>query len=184
MSRLRIVLLVLTLVVVAGARVDDHSPRLTADRGVPRDVQVLAQRTWATFLGAFPARQSCIPDLKLLSAWTLDDRARYSPASADLLLRIPATAAQLETALVHEFAHHLEFQCPEHQGLRPGFLRAQGLAQETPWFEGGTWEAIPSELFAEATVEVVLGYRTIHRTLRISEEARHLISAWGHGESS
>jgi hypothetical protein len=73
------------------------------------------------------------------------------------VLRIPGTAPNLRHDLVHEFAHHLEFACPAQRDVRGPFLAAQGLASGTAWFAGSEWDRIPSEQFAEAVVEVVLG---------------------------
>lgn len=156
-------------------------PRLIPEGAVPGDVRDLAAGAWTDFLAAFPARDGCLPDLRLETTRSLGDRARYTPEPSLLLVRIPATEAQLRTALVHEFAHHLEFTCPDHRSLRRGFLLAQGLPPSAPWFEGATWEETPSELFAEATVEVVLGFRTLHRNVRITQEATRLVAAWGRG---
>jgi hypothetical protein len=169
------------LAFLVGASLPDAPPRLSYPRGAPDDLRALAERSWSRFLDAFPTRHSCLPDLQLVGVRSLGDRAEYRPETATVLVRIPATAAQLETALVHEFAHHLEFRCPAQRALRADFLRAQEMAPSGSWFEGETWEDTPSEQFAEATVEVVLGYRTIHRTLFISPEALRLIARWGLG---
>jgi hypothetical protein len=157
----------------------DASPGLSYPTGAPNDLRALAERSWTRFLDAFPAREACIPDLQVVGVRSLGDRAEYRPETAMVLVRIPATAAQLETALVHEFAHHLEFHCPAQRAIRGDFLRAQETAPTRSWFGGRTWDTIPSEQFAEATVEVVLGYRTIHRTLFISPRAVRLIAEWG-----
>lgn len=156
-------------------------PRLRVDPDTPADLRDLARGTWASFLAAFPARTACIPDVALVGRWTLPDRAEYRPDPPTVLVRIPATARQLEAALVHEFAHHLEFQCPEQAGLRPAFLRSQGMPAGHPWFAGASWEATPSERFAEATVQLVLGDRALRRRMAIGEEAEALIRAWGLG---
>lgn len=168
----------LTMAVGSDASVD-RVPRLDLHDDVPHDLRALAEGTWARFLDAFPARTACIPDVALVASWELADRAEYRPEPPTVLVRIPATAGQLETALVHEFAHHLEFQCAAHGAIRTAFLGTQGIPDHHPWFAGGSWEATPSEQFAEATVEVVLGRRSLHRLLSISEEATALIEAWG-----
>jgi hypothetical protein len=179
MTGLRRAAVLVLLALLVGAGPPDAPPRLGYPGGAPGDLRALAERSWTRLLHAFPTRRACIPDLQLVGVPGLGDRAEYRPETATVLVRIPATAAQLETALVHEFAHHLEFHCPAQRALRADFLRAQGMAPARSWFAGKTWETTPSEQFAEATVEVVLGYRTIHRTLFISGEARRLIASWG-----
>jgi hypothetical protein len=178
----RCLVLLLVAVALAGACRAGYSPSLISTDGTPADLRALAERTWNAFIEAFPARAACLPDAHLIGVTELGGRAAYRPEVATVLVRIPATRAQLEPALVHEFAHHLERHCVQQWGLRKHFLRAQGLGPEAPWFTGDRWETTPSEQFAEATVEVVLGYRSIHHRLMITEEARRLIAAWGRGE--
>jgi hypothetical protein len=156
-------------------------PHLLFELRTPDDVQALTAATWDRFLGVFHARHDCIPPVTLRTVTDLDGRARYEPERRRILLQVPATASQLETALVHEFAHHLEFSCADHEELRSAFRRAQGLPAQTGWFEGQRWEDTPSEQFAEATVEVVVGRRTLHRQLFISAEAKAVIMRWAAG---
>lgn len=171
---------VAALVAVACTSAPEH-PKVRFDDGVPPDLAELASETWDAFTEVFRARWSCIPDVTVGGAWQLGSRAAYHPDEAKVEVRVPATAAQLATALVHEFAHHVEFTCPEHADLRPAFLRAQGLPADADWFDGSVWETTPSELYAEATIEVVLGSRTIHRSVPISQAARDVIAAWAGG---
>ena len=70
----------------------------------------------------------------------------------------------LQGALVHEWAHHLEFQCEEHNGLRPAFTTSLGMTAETPWRSStlatevstSVWAEAPSEQWAEAVIVLVL----------------------------
>jgi hypothetical protein len=96
----------------------------------------------------------------------------------------------LQGALVHEWAHHIEFQCDEHYELRGAFLAAQDLPPDTPWRADSTpantpvsvWPDMPSEQYAQATVEVVLGRRQIPTKVRITQEAIQAIEVWATGD--
>ena len=83
--------------------------------------------------------------------------------------------------MVHEFAHHVEFTCPDQEELRSAFLVAQGFPPSTDWFAGDSWETTSSEHYAEATVEVVLGRRPHHGNIQITDEAADIVRRWGAG---
>ena len=83
------------------------------------DLKVLATETWGLFVEAFEARSHCFGDVTLKAAYDLDSRAAYDPETSTVAVRVPGTPAMLQGALVHEWAHHLEFQCEEHKALRP-----------------------------------------------------------------
>lgn len=95
----------------------------------------------------------------------------------------------LQGALVHEWAHHVEFQCAEHSELRLAFLAAQGLPPETLWrphdrpaeIPASMWAEIPSEQCAEAAIAYVLGSRQIPTHARISQEAVVVLGKWATG---
>ena len=177
---------VLILAVVAAAVVaavfvlarPDPTPELHFDSSVPDDLRAVAVEAWDGFLAAHPARVDCIGSINMSAAWELDDRAEYHPGTATLVIRVPGTAPNLTSDLTHEFAHHVEFTCPEHQELRPAFLAAQGFAPSADWFEAATWETTPSEHYAEATSIVVLGGRGHHDGIVISDEATTLVGQW------
>ena len=63
------------------------------------------------------------------------------------------------------------------------FGRRSLLPRDSPpsadWFDGATWETTPSEQYAEATVEVVLGRRTHHGGIVVSDEAVTVVRQWG-----
>ena len=159
----------------------DDPPALRFDISVPSDLRNLATETWQDFLAAYQARHECIAPVVLSVARDLDDRAEYRPDSATVVIRVPGTAANLRTGLVHEFAHHVEFTCRSHEELRPGFLTAQRLPVSTDWLDGDTWGTTPSEQYAEATVEVVLGRRAHHGGIFISNDAVAIVRRWGSG---
>jgi len=147
----------------------------------PADLRVLVVETWDRFVAAFPARASCLAPVMVKGVWDLDDRASYDPARRLVEVRIPGTAPNLGASLVHEFAHHMEFTCPEQHNVRAAFLAAQGLPRSAPWFEGVSWETTPSEQFAEAVVQVVLG-RPSHLAVLIQPGSIALLRAWGRGD--
>jgi hypothetical protein len=167
----------------------EHRPALIFDESVGSDLQALALETWDRFLAVFQGRSGCFGDVHVRAAYQLDSRAGYDPDSATVTVRVPGTPAKLQSALVHEWAHHVEFQCPEHQALRPAFLAAQGLPPDTLWrpdqvsvtMPAGEWAGIPSEQYAEATIEAVLGKRPIPTTARVTREAVRVIEEWATG---
>jgi hypothetical protein len=148
---------------------------------VPADVRALAAATWDRFTDAFSSRRACLAPVIVATAWSLDDRAGYDPDGRAVTLRIPGTAPNLTATLIHEFAHHLEFTCPEHRSLRPAFLAAQGIDADASWRAGEAWSEIPSEQFAEATVRFVLGRAPAHHLVSIDDEAVAAIRAWAEG---
>lgn len=167
-----------------------HRPQLIIDDSVAHDFQALAVETWDKFLAVFQARTDCFGDVRLRATRTLDSRATYDPDSATVTVRVPGTAAMLQSALIHEWAHHIEFQCEEHKNLRRAFLRVQGLPPDTPWRPDNTpahtpisaWADIPSEQYAEATIELVLGRRQIPTKVRVIKEAIRVIEEWAGGD--
>ncbi len=164
-------------------------PRLIVDASVASDLNALAQATWQQFLDVFHARADCFGDVYLHAATVLNSRAAYDPKTAIVTVRVPGTRAMLQGALIHEWAHHIEFQCPAQKELRPAFLAAQGLPTDTLWRPDDTpantpeseWATIPSEQYAEAAIEVVLGRRQIPTTARVSVKAVHVIAQWADG---
>jgi hypothetical protein len=166
------------------------APRLIPDGSVAGDLRALAQDTWKLFLDVFQARSACFGDVHLQAAKGLHSRAAYDPGTAAVTVRVPATAAMLKGALIHEWAHHIEHQCEAHKQLRPAFLAAQGLPADTPWQVGyspadipeSEWARIPSEQYAEATIELVLGERQIPTTARVRVEAVRVIAGWASGQ--
>jgi hypothetical protein len=162
------------------------SPRLIADDSVAGDLRVLADATWQKFTDAFEARSGCFGDVRLHAGRDLGSRAAYDPETATVMVQVPATVAMLESALVHEWAHHIEFQCPDQEELRPVFLAALGLPVDTPWRPDDTsakmpaadWSRIPSEQYAEAVVEYVLGRRPIPTGALVRQAAIDVIAQW------
>ncbi len=165
-------------------------PRLIVDDSVANDFAALAQSTWQQFLRTFRARADCFGDVYLHAAAELKSRAAYDPKTATVTVRVPGTQAMLSSALIHEWAHHVEFQCPAQKEMRAAFLAAQGLPPDSAWRPDDTpantpesaWATIPSEQYAEATIEVVLGERQIPTTARVNPEAVRVIEQWAADE--
>jgi hypothetical protein len=153
-------------------------PGLVMAPAMPDDLRGLVEATWGRFVDAFPAHADCIERVTVEGAWELEDRATYDPERRVVTVRIPGTAPNLEASLVHEFAHHLELTCPAQKVIRPAFLEAQRFPHNTPWFDGPVWDRIPSEQWAEATAEYVLGRRPAHARTVTSDAAMGVIRAW------
>jgi len=153
-------------------------PDLTITGSSPDDLRALIVATWDRFIEAFPARRSCLALVRVQGAWNLDDRGSYDPGRRLVTVRIPGTAPNLRDSLVHEFAHHMEFTCPEQHDVRVPFLVAQALPRSASWFEGSSWETTPSEQFAEAVVQVVLG-PPAHPAVLILPRSVALLRVWG-----
>lgn len=185
-------LLLLSPLLLACSAAPRPAPRLLADDSVGADLQAVADETWSRFLTLFEAKSDCFGDVRLHAAHDLPGRAAYDPGSARVSVRVPATRAMLQSALIHEWAHHVEFQCPAQAALRPDFLAAQGLPADTPWriayaaagLPESEWADIPAEQYAEAVVELVLGRRQIPTTARVRPEAVEAIARWASGRES
>jgi len=167
-----------------------HRPELIFDDSVASDFQALAVETWEQFLTVFEARTDCFGDVTLRATRTLDSRAAYDPQTAMVTVHVPGTRAMLQSALIHEWAHHVEFQCPDHEALRPRFLAALGLPPDTLWRPADlltttptdAWDQIPSEHYAEATISLVLGQNQIPTKIRVSQAEVAAVGAWAAGD--
>ena len=178
MRRLPALLLLCALAMPGStARVSDLA--ITAES--PDDLRALVVETWDRFSEAFPARRSCLAPVTVQGAWELDGRASYDPGRRLVTVRIPGTAPNLRDSLVHEFAHHMEFTCPEQHDVRAAFLEAQALPPSATWFKGVSWETTPSEQFAEAVVQVVLG-PPAHPSVLIHPRSVALLRVWGRAD--
>lgn len=186
MFRLHSILIILALTFVLSL---SPKPRLIPDDSVGGDLRRLAHETWNLFLTVFESRSACFGDVHLHAAKDLNSRAAYNPDTATVTVRVPATIAMLRGALIHEWAHHIEYQCDAQQQLRPAFLAAQRLAADTPWttryspadIPESDWARIPSEQYAEAAIELVLGERQIPTTVRVQNEAIDVLAQWASG---
>jgi hypothetical protein len=144
----------------------------------PTDLRVVATHAWDRFTERFAGRSDCLGDLTVGVAWRLPDRARYEPEEGLILIRAPGTAGNLEASLLHEFAHHAEHRCLLDDVFRRRFVDAAGLPTGTPWRGGGSWDRVPSERFAEATVFLVLGEPPPHVLIRVGPDEVRAVAAW------
>ena len=165
----------------ASCRTAGQPPRLVVDGSVAADFEALALETWDQFLVAFRARSGCFGDVHVRAVYALDSRAGYDPDTATATVLVPGTPAMLQSGLVHEWAHHVEFQCNEQQDLRPAFLAAQGLPTDTPWRSPDESAISPSEQYAEAAIEFVLGTRPIPTEAHVTREAIRVVQEWAEG---
>lgn len=162
------------------------TPRVIIDDSVAPDFAAVIQETWDQFLLVFAARSDCFGDVRVKADYDLTDRAMYDPQTATITVRVPERASILKGALVHEWAHHVEFQCEAQKEMRAAFIEAQGMPADTPWrSENGSiylrssdWASIPSEQYAETTIVVVLGERPISTDAPITTEGMEVIRAW------
>lgn len=153
-------------------------PNLKFDATVAADFRALANETWTEFLSTFAARSDCFGNVTLQTDRTLESRALYDPKTATVTVRVPGTPAFLQAALVHEWAHHVEFQCDAHQSLRPRLLALLDLPADTPWRTDTAWADTPSEQYAEAVVELVLGEHPLPTKIRVVPEVVREIERW------
>lgn len=161
-------------------------PRVLFDDSVAADFRALIQDNWWTFLTFFEARSDCIRDIRIVAVQELADRAIYDPPTLTTFVRVPERGSLLRAALIHEWAHHLEFQCPAQLEMRDAFLKAQNLPPTTPWLmpDGSRnlpayrWASIPSEQFAETVVASVLERRNLRTPVTITEAGLRVIETW------
>ncbi len=154
-------------------------PKVVFGANTPDDLRGLVDDVFDRFREAFPAAAECIGEVRLEGDWDLADQGEYRALTATITVGIPGPPSRLSHTIVHELAHHLEAACPTQVELRGPFLTAQGFAPGTDWFAGDQWEDIPSEQFAEAVVQVVLGWPAVHYRMDLSPEAVELVRRWG-----
>jgi hypothetical protein len=163
------------------------SPHLIIEPSVDESFAALADETWTAFLTTFAARADCFGDVHLQASYQLPARAGYDPATATVTVRVPGSAARLQAALIHEWAHHIEFQCPQQQTMRPAFLAAEGFPPDAAWRPARSdtstdaWADIPSEHYAEAAILLVLGHNATPTQIHVRREAVDVLAAWAEG---
>jgi len=165
-------------------------PQLIIEPSVDEGFAALAHETWARFLTTFAARTDCFGDVHLQASYRLPARAGYDPATATVTVRVPASAARLKAALIHEWAHHIEFQCPAQRTMRPAFLAAEGFAPDASWRPAHTpvtadiWADVPSEHYAEAAIILALGHNATPTQIIVHREAIDVLADWAAGRNS
>ncbi|MEZ4867150.1 MAG: hypothetical protein R3C14_37850 [Caldilineaceae bacterium] len=162
------------------------TPQLLIDPSVEPDFAALIHETWEQFMLVFAAKSDCFGDVRIKADYAMTDRAMYDPRTATITVRVPERGSILKGALVHEWAHHVEFQCDAQTEMRAAFIEAQGLPANMPWrLEHGTtnilssdWANIPSEQYAEAAIVLVLGKRPVWSKALITAEGVEVIRMW------
>jgi hypothetical protein len=158
-----LVIVVIGVVVGVGAAVRARSgsaagePVVRMRQRVPAEVEQEVRATTADFVAVFAARRGCIGGAELQLVREVDDGdARYVAAENLIEIEIPTSPRRFRDSLVHELAHHVDHACPDADTLRTDVMTATGA---TDWTGQERWEQRPSELWAEAVVEIVLGER-------------------------
>ena len=185
MSLMRIyfpIVLVISMGIFSGCGAKSKPPpQLIFDDTVAADFRLLADETWALFRTTFATRTDCFGDVTLRTDPNLESRAAYEPERAIVTVKVPGTPAFLQAALVHEWAHHVEFQCEAHHSLRPALLASLDLPSGTPWRTSHEWNESPSEQYAEAVVELVLGDHPLPTKIRVKPESVAVLHSWTKG---
>ena len=162
-------------------------PQLIIEPSVDEGFAALANETWGRFLTTFAARTSCFGDVHLQASYQLSARAGYDPDTATVTVRVPGSAAKLRAALIHEWAHHIEFQCPQQYDMRPAFLAAEGFPPDAAWrpvrapITTDLWADIPSEHYAEAAILLILGHNATPTQIHVRQEAVKVLAEWAAG---
>ena len=150
-------------VVAAWYRWDREPPRdpmVRLAQAVPADVERETRTAVAEFVEVFGARRACIPTAHVVLVRDVDGGdARYLADSAVIEIQIPTTPARFRESLVHELAHHVEHTCAAFADLRDKWLSRSG---DDTWSRQERWEDRPTEQWAEAAVDLVLGERLLH----------------------
>lgn len=143
----------------AWARSDDAevAPVVRLRHPVPEAVEAEVRATVADVVAVFASRRDCIGGAELELVRELEGGdARYLPSEHLIRIEIPTSPRRFRESLVHELAHHIERSCPDAEVLRADLMTA---VDATSWTGQERWEDRPSELWAEAVVEIVLGER-------------------------
>ncbi|NNE11085.1 MAG: hypothetical protein HKN41_02445 [Ilumatobacter sp.] len=170
------------LIMVAAACAPNGEGLLRSDQDLPADVRAEIVAVEQRFTAAFEGRLGCWPTatLRLVSKVEGGD-ARYVAGRRLIEIAIPTTPARFRESLVHELAHHVEASCDDFAELRTVLAPMFGH-HEQGWTEGATWEETPSELWAEAVVQVVLGERLLHaEDMPLPAAAVEAVDAWAAG---
>lgn len=177
---IRILVIVVSFLVVAVFQVN-HRPSMRVDRSVAFDLENIAVDAWDRFLDTFEARTDCIGDVTVSAVDGLDQQGGYRAADRTIEVRVPIYESTAGNTILHELGHHLEQQCSDQASVRPDFLAAQGLAVDTPWFEGDRWETTPSEMWAEAVSRLVSGSQQRQNLVPITDDALEIMERWAAG---
>ena len=145
------------------------------------DFEIVINEFWGDFEAFASERLDCFGPVTLEASFEIEDRAVYEWTSKTMVVRVPQSPESLRGSLVHELVHHVERECPAHEDVREQYLLAMGYPPDADWFAGDRWATTPSERFAEATVEVMLGARERTGDVILSEDELVIAALWWEG---
>lgn len=154
---------------------------LVVGESVGPDFEAVAVGLWEEFEVFAAPRLDCLGPVTLEASFDLEDRALYEWTTRTIVVRVPQSPESLRGSLVHELAHHAERQCADHAEVRSDFLAAMGARPDADWYSGDRWATTPSERFAEATAEVMLGERERTADVILSEDELAIAAGWWAG---
>lgn len=148
---------------------------------VGSDFEAVALEFWEEFEVFAEARLACFGPVTLEASFELEDRARYEWTTQTVVVRVPQSPESLMGSLAHELTHHVERRCPAHEEVREQYLRAMGYPPDADWFAGDRWATTPSERFAEATAEAMLGTRERTADVLLADAEVVVAALWWEG---
>ncbi len=119
------------------------------------------EEQWGRFLTAFGGFADCMGPVEVRVVARAEDwYGGRNVGSIAAFYRFPPEAIVfiehrkvVPRNLLHEFAHHLDISCGlGDSATGDTFRAAQGLPEQRGWMSGGSWAAVPAEVFAEAVV--------------------------------
>ena len=163
--------------VLAWPSAEPGEPVVSFVQPVPDDVETEARSAVADFVDRFASRRDCAGGAEVVLVDDVPDGdARYVRADAVIEIEIPTSPRRFRDSLVHELAHHVEQRCPDFALLRDRILVLTGADS---WTGQPRWADRPSEMWAEAVVEVVLGERArFGRSVPLDPALVDAVSEW------
>ena len=123
--------------------------------------QAEIEEQWGRFAAAFEGFAGCMGPVEVRVVARAEDwYGGRNVGSIAAFYRFPPDAIVfiehrkvVPRNLLHEFAHHLDLSCGlGDSATADTFKAAQGLPEQRGWMSGGSWAAVPAEVFAEAVV--------------------------------
>jgi hypothetical protein len=174
----------LVAVVVTGMTTpaEAANPPSLAIAGDPTEEEArIVSTQWGRFVDYFIPDWECLGTIEVNVVARVEDYyggAAFGPIASFYRVS-PRPAVFIEHGkvtvenLLHEFAHHLDLSCDIGGGqFAVMFRRAQGLPEDQPWLSGSSWDTVPAEHFAQATL-VAFGLPSTK--IAIAREAASLI---------
>jgi len=123
--------------------------------------QAEIEEQWGRFAAAFEGFAGCMGPIEVRVVARAEDwYGGRNVGSIAAFYRFPPEAIVfiehrkvVPRNLLHEFTHHLDISCGLGESATADVFRAaQGLPEGRGWMSGGSWAAVPAEVFAEAVV--------------------------------